>query len=298
VSKTRKLVKAIINRENDFMRIGCHVSIAGKIWQCFERAEETGSEVFQIFTQNQRQWKSVQYAQEDVQTFHELRRNGPYHSVPLVAHASYLINLCASDEEKLAKSRQAFVDELKRCDLLGIDYLVIHPGSHGGNGEQWGMEKVAETLRWSLQQYTPKVQILLETTAGQGSNLGYRFEQLQSIIEQTQADDKINVCVDTCHIWAAGYGLETPQAVDETLNAFERIIGLERLKVWHFNDAKVEKGSKKDRHAPIGEGTIGLEAFSYLMNHPYFADHPAILEIPGGMEKFKENIALLKSVRK
>lgn len=280
------------------MNIGCHVSIAGKIWQCIERAEEVDAEVFQIFTQNQRQWKSVQYDPEDIQQFHQIRNRSRYENVPLVAHASYLINLCANDEEKLQRSRQAFVDELKRCDALGIDYLVIHPGSHGGKGEDWGMRLIAETLNWSFRQYAPKVQVLLETTAGQGNNLGYRFEHLKEIIDLTEEKKRVAVCVDTCHIWAAGYGLENTVAVEETLQEFDRVLGLEKLKVWHFNDALVERGSRKDRHAPIGEGTIGLDAFAYLMNHPAFREHPAILEIPGGSEKFKENIALLKRLRK
>ncbi len=280
------------------MKIGCHVSIAGKIWQCFERAEAVGSETFQIFTQNQRQWKSVHYTREDIEQFHQLRKQSIYRDAPIVAHASYLINLCADDSEKLQRSRQAFADELERCDALGIDYLVIHPGSHGGKGEAWGIATIAETLNLTFEKYQPNVQVLLETTAGQGNNLGYRFEQLHAIIQQTERKDHLAVCVDTCHIWAAGYGLENEQAVDETLHAFDDILGLDQLKVWHFNDSQKEKGSRRDRHAPIGEGLIGLDAFAYLMNHPAFGEHPAILEIPGGDEKFKENIALLKSVRK
>ncbi len=279
------------------MKIGCHVSIAGKIWQCFERAEAVGAEVLQIFTQNQRQWKSVQYAREDIEQFRRLRREGPYRDVPLIAHASYLINLCADNAEKLQRSRAAFTDELKRCDALGIDYLVIHPGSHGGKGEEWGIATVAETLNLVMNAYSPRVQILLETTAGQGNNLGYRFEQLQAIIEQTERKDRLAVCVDTCHIFAAGYDLQDEAAVDETLRRFDEILGLQQLKVWHFNDSLKEKGSRKDRHAPIGQGQIGLRAFAYLMNHPSFLHHPAVLEIPGGEEQFKQDIARLKAVR-
>ncbi len=279
------------------MKIGCHVSIAGKIWQCFERARAVESEVLQIFTQNQRQWKSVQYLSEDIEQFHKIRQSSFYQNVPLTAHASYLINLCAHDAQKSERSRLAFVDELKRCDILGVNYLVIHPGSHGGKGEEWGIAKVAETLNWALETYRPKVKILLETTAGQGNSLGYRFEQLHAIMQQTELKEHLGVCVDTCHIWAAGYGLEDKQAVEDTLRRFDDILGLEQLLVWHFNDSQKGKGSRRDRHAPIGEGTIGLEAFAYLMNHPRFKEHPAILEIPGGEEKFKENIALLKKLR-
>ncbi len=280
------------------MKIGCHVSIAGKVWQCFERANSVGSEAFQIFTQNQRQWKSVHYAEEDLKQFHTLRNRSRFKDVPLVAHASYLINLCADDDEKLQKSRNAFVEELKRCDSLGLNYLVIHPGSHGGKGEEWGIQMVAETLNWSLEQYIPKVQILLETTAGQGNNIGYRFEHLSGIINSVEKNDHVAVCVDTCHIFAAGYGLENVKTVEDTLSEFDGILGLEKIKVWHFNDSLKEKGSRRDRHAPIGEGMIGLTAFEYLVNEPFFKEHPAILEIPGVMEKFKENIALLKRMRK
>ncbi len=279
------------------MKIGCHVSIAGHVWQCFERAESVGAEVFQIFTQNQRQWKSVKYAEEDIKQFRHLRYEGPYGKVPLVAHASYLINLCADDPQKLQRSRQAFLDELKRCDTLGIDYLVIHPGSHGGKGEAWGLALVTETLNLAFKTYVPHVQVLLETTAGQGNNLGFRFDQLRTIIDGIERKDKVAVCVDTCHIFAAGYGLENERAIDETLDQFDDILGMEQLKVWHFNDSQKEKGSRKDRHAPIGEGLIGIDPFVYLMNHPAFIDHPAILEIPGGEAKFKENIALLKKAR-
>lgn len=280
------------------MKIGCHVSIAQNIWACFERALSVKSEVFQIFTQNQRQWKSVHYSKEDVEKFHEIRQQSPYAKEPIVAHASYLINLCADDEEKLVKSREAFVEELKRCDLLGIDYLVIHPGSFGGQTLEWGIEKVAETLNFAMDVYEPRVQILLETTAGQGNNLGYRFEQLQAIREKVHHREKVAYCLDTCHIFAAGYELESVEGLKRTLFLAEETLEIDLIKVWHFNDSLHERGSRKDRHAPIGEGKIGLAAFEFLMNYKAFETTPAILEIPGGMEKFAENIELLKSLRK
>ncbi|APF19230.1 deoxyribonuclease IV [Caldithrix abyssi] len=280
------------------MKIGCHVSIAQNIWACFERAASVESEVFQIFTQNQRQWRSVQYSAEDIQKFHDLRSEGPYRDVPLVAHASYLINLCAEDEEKLARSRQAFLDELKRCDALGIDFLVIHPGSYGSKTLEWGIDRVAETINLACEQYKPRVQILLESTAGQGSNLGFRFEQLQAIREKALQKEHLAYCLDTCHIFAAGYELETVNGLENTLKEVDKWLGMERVKVWHFNDSMHERGSRRDRHAPIGEGKIGLTPFEILVNDPVFKDTPAILEIPGGMEKFAENIQLLKKLRK
>ncbi len=280
------------------MKIGCHVSIAQNIWACFERAQSVASEVFQIFTQNQRQWKSVQYSSEDIHKFHELRKNGPYRQVPITAHASYLINLCADDPEKLSRSRAAFVDELKRCDALGVDYLVIHPGSFGKQSLEWGIDKVAETLNYAHENYLPKVKILLESTAGQGNNLGFRFEQLSAIRERVKHKQNIAYCLDTCHIFAAGYDLESPEGLEHTLSLADEILGLSNILVWHFNDSVQPKGSRKDRHAPIGEGQIGLKAFEILINHEFFKETPAILEIPGGMDKFAENIKLLKSLRK
>ena len=280
------------------MKIGCHVSIAQNIWVCFERAQSVDCEVFQIFTQNQRQWKSVQYSAEDIEKFHQLRKSGPYRNEPLVAHASYLINLCAEDDEKLERSRAAFVDELKRCDALGIEYLVIHPGSFGSQTLTWGIDKVAETLNRAVQIYQPKVKILLETTAGQGSNLGFRFEQLKAIRQQLSKKETVAYCVDTCHIFAAGYEMETVEGLERTLEEAGEILTWDLIKVWHFNDSLQKRGSRRDRHAAIGEGEIGLAAFERLMNHEFFKNTPAILEIPGGMDKFAQNIKLLKSLRK
>ncbi len=280
------------------MKIGCHVSIAGNIWESIDRALEVGCEAFQIFTQNQRQWKSVTYSDETVQHFKEKRQSSPFGKNTTVSHASYLINLCAEDSEKLERSRQAFVDELKRCDALGIDYLVVHPGSSGKMGEEWGVQKVAETLNFCFESYQPSVTILLETTAGQGNNIGYRFEQLRAIYDQVKATDRLGFCVDTCHIFAAGYDIHPDGKGQQTLVELDRWLGLKNVPVWHFNDSLKEKGSRKDRHAPLGEGLIGIEPFEFLINAPQLRSSLAILEIPGGMEKFAENIALLKKLRR
>ncbi len=280
------------------MQIGCHVSISGGLALCFERAVETGCESFQIFTQNQRQWKSAVYSEQEAESFGNLHAESGYSNVPLVSHASYLINMCASEDDKLAKSRQALVDELQRCDSLEIEYLVIHPGSHGGNGEDWGIAAIAETINLTLEKIQPAVKILLETTAGQGHSIGWQFEQLAAIIEQIEHKENMGVCLDTCHIFAAGYNINDKDGWQETLQQMEQSFGIGQVKVIHLNDSKKEKGSHRDRHERIGEGFIGKECFEALVNLPEFEKVPGLLEVPGGMEAFAEDISLLKTMRK
>lgn len=278
------------------MKIGCHVSISGGAAEAIDRAELCGAETFQIFTQNQRRWKSVHYAAEAIALFHE-RRQQKFGRAKLVAHASYLINMCASKADTLEKSRRALVEELQRCDQLGLDFLVIHPGSHGGNGAEWGMALVAETLNTVLSSYQAGVKILLENTAGQGSALGSRFSQLQNIIEITGQNHHIGVCIDTCHAFAAGYPLHSETGFRDTISELFDAFAPDTVAVWHLNDSLMEQGSRRDRHAPIGDGRIGLGCFERLINFPEFANTPGILEIPGGMDKFRDNIALLKRLR-
>ena len=279
------------------MKIGCHISISGGIHLSFERALQVGCESIQIFTQNQRQWRSVQYAHETIAEFKKLRKTTGFAQAPVISHASYLINMCALDEENLRKSRAALADELQRCDQLELDYLVIHPGSHGGGGEARGLEKISETLDQVLGRGQVKTRLLLETTAGQGTNLGYRFEHLAEIIEKSRYKDMLGVCVDTCHIFAAGYAIEDEAGWRDTLDKMDQTFGLNKVAVIHLNDSKKEKGSRRDRHAPLGEGFIGLKSFEIVMNMERFAQVAGILEIPGGMDKFAENILLLKSMR-
>ena len=279
------------------MKLGCHVSIAGGVFNAVTHAKESGCETFQIFTQNQRQWKSVSLSDIDVESFHRMRDNEGFRSARLLSHASYLINMCAQETDKLKRSRKAFVEELKRCDQLNLDYLVIHPGAHGGRGEEWGIAVIAETLNIVLSQYQPNVEILLETTAGQGFSIGYRFEHLQKIIEQVEKSSGVAVCIDTCHIFAAGYPIKNEVDWQNTFTQIEQTFCMDKLKALHLNDSFKESGSRKDRHAPIGEGLIGIECFEYLVNCEKIEALPAILEIPGGLDKFKQNISLLKSLR-
>jgi len=240
------------------MIFGCHVSIAGGVENAPLRAKALGAECFQIFTQNQRQWKALTYNERQVAAFKEARRRNGYAHIPLVSHASYLINMCAQDEEKLQRSRRALSEELTRCDSLGIEFLVIHPGSHGGLGEDWGISAAAATLNAVLQQEY-RVKILLETTAGQGTNLGWRLEHLRDIISQTKRSAQVAVCVDTCHVFAAGYDIATEEGWQSFMQEAEHLLGPKQLLVWHLNDSLHAAGSRKDRHAAIGEGAIGLQ---------------------------------------
>lgn len=278
------------------MIFGCHISIAGGVENAPPRAKALGAECFQVFTQNQRQWKSVTYSASQVAAFKEARRQNGYAPVPLVSHASYLINMCALEEDKLQRSRQALSQELARCDHLGIEYLVIHPGSHGGRGEEWGLAAVADTLNQVLQQ-DYNVKILLETTAGQGSNLGYRLEHLSEIISRTKHPERLAVCVDTCHVFAAGYDIDGEQGWQNFMRRVEELIGLEKLLAVHLNDSLHPLDSRKDRHAAIGEGYIGQDGFTRIVRDERLQKTPGILEIPGGDEKFADNLALLKLMR-
>jgi deoxyribonuclease-4 len=217
--------------------------------------------------------------------------------MPLIAHASYLINLCAQEPEKLEKSRRAFLEELKRCDLLGISGLVIHPGAHGGKGEEWGIAAIADSLNYALDLFSPQVQILLETTAGQGTVIGSRFEQLKRIIDLVVPESNVGVCADTCHIFAAGYDIRSKEGWTDTLQRMDDSFGLDQVAVFHLNDSKKDFDSHRDRHAPIGEGFIGAKSFEILMQMERFKEIPGILEVPGGDAVFMENIKLLKRMR-
>jgi len=279
------------------MKIGCHISIQGGIENSFQRAHELGCESFQIFTQNQRQWISKIYNDEEIASFRKAGNYFGFESSHIISHASYLINLCANELDKLDKSRQAFLEELKRCDALGISGVVIHPGAHSGKGEEWGIRTIAESLNVILKFYIPKVNILLETIAGQGTGIGYTFKQLAAIRDQVQNRDAIGFCLDTCHIFSAGYLIRNDDEWHEVIQQIKTTIGVENVKAIHLNDCKYECGSKKDRHAAIGEGFIGIEGFKSLINRYEFKDIPAILEVPGGDDVFRDNISLLKAMR-
>ncbi len=213
------------------------------------------------------------------------------------AHASYLLNLGSPETAALIRSREAFRQELERCGQLGIHDLIVHPGAHLGSGETAGLRTVADSLNHTLEQERDcRTRILLETTAGQGSHLGYRFEHLAEILGWLHEPDRVGVCVDTCHVFAAGYDLRTSQGYHQTLRRLDQLVGLDQLKVFHLNDSKRELGSRVDRHEHIGEGQIGLESFRCLVNDERFSQTPMILETPGGETHYRKNLSVLRNL--
>lgn len=277
--------------------LGAHMSISGGVWTAVERAVSIGCSTFQMFVKNNNQWRGKQLSAKDIATYKELRSKARIG--PVIAHSTYLINLCAVEDRLLAKSREAFKDELMRCEQLGIEGLNVHPGAHRGAGEQEGIKRIAESLNMVHEQ-TPdfRVKTVLETTAGQGTSVGYRFEQLRSIIDLVEEKDRMGICIDTCHVFAAGYDLSTEEGYHRTFSEFEDVIGLSRLVAFHMNDSKRECGAHIDRHEHIGKGMIGLKGFSFLMNDRRFHQVPRILETPKGPEMAEDvmNMNVLRSL--
>ena len=275
--------------------IGAHISIAGGLDQAPSRGEEIGCTAIQIFTKNQVQWKARPLSSLEIVNYRQALANSSIQSV--VAHNSYLINLASPEEKLLNKSRQAFVDEMDRAESLRIQSLIFHPGSHKNADENVGLKLIAEGIDFVCQQRPDyKIKLLLETTAGQGTSLGYSFEQLKWIIDRIADPDRVGVCLDTCHIFAAGYDIRSQLSYEKTFDRFDQVIGLEKLQAIHLNDSKKELGSRVDRHEHIGQGQIGLEAFRLIMNDLRFVNVPKLLETPGDLKKFKENLDLLKSL--
>ncbi|PLX82773.1 MAG: deoxyribonuclease IV [Desulfuromonas sp.] len=273
--------------------VGSHMSISGGVELAFARGEEVGCTAMQIFTKNASQWRAKPISAESAAQFKE---NWEASSIgPVIAHDTYLINLAATDEEKLEKSKRAFADELMRCHQLGISGLVMHPGSHLGEGEEAGLQKVAASLSGILADSPDDVTVLLENTAGQGTNLGYRFEHLAKIMDLVPQVD-FGVCFDTCHAFAAGYDLSTEAGYAEVMDEFDRLVGTEKIHVFHVNDCKKPCGSRVDRHDHIGQGTIGETGFGCLMRDERFLRIPKILETPKGddNEWDLKNLALLR----
>lgn len=271
------------------------MSIAGGVATAVERAVSIGCTTFQLFVKNNTMWKGAPLTDKDVATYKELLSKARIG--PVVAHSTFLVNLCAVNKSYLEKSRATLKDEFDRCERLGIEYLNFHPGSHMGAGEKAGIERIADSVNL-LHLLTPgyKVKTVLETTAGQGTAVGYRFEQLRSIIDLVEKRDRMAVCIDTCHIFAAGYDISTERGYETTFSDFDSVVGFERLVAFHVNDSKRECGSRVDRHDHIGKGAIGLQGFSLLMNDPRFVRIPKILETPKSedMEEDVENMRVLK----
>ncbi len=282
-------------QRNNQLLLGAHISIAGGIDQAIYRGESIGCTAIQIFTKSNRQWFGKPLTQENINAFKQAWKQSNIQSV--ITHASYLINLGSSNPETVSKSAKALSDELKRCDQLGIPYLVLHPGSHGQNSEEHALQQVAQQLDEVFKATPGKTTILLETMAGQGTNLCHRFEQIASIYQSSNYKDRLGVCLDTCHIFAAGYDLRTALSYKSVLKEFDTVLGLDLLKAIHINDSKKTLGSRADRHEHIGKGTIGLDAFRLLFHDNRLAHIPKILETPKeSLEDDVRNMAVIKKL--
>ena len=258
--------------------VGAHTSASGGVQNAIKNAQEIGATAFALFTKNQRQWHAKALDTQTIDTFKKMRDESGIEARHILPHDSYLINLGHPEEEKRQKSYDAFVDEVERCMQLGLDRLNFHPGSHLKKiGEAACLDRIAESMNRTLE-CTEGVTLVLENTAGQGSNLGWKFEHLAHIIDKVEDKNRVGVCLDTCHMFTAGYDIRTKEAYDVSMAEFENIVGFKYLRGMHLNDSKPDLGSHVDRHECIGKGKIGLEAFRYIMNDPRMDDIPLVLE--------------------
>jgi deoxyribonuclease-4 len=273
------------------------MSIAGGVGNAFLEGKKVACDAIQIFTKSSRQWASKPYTKEEVDHFHLQRKETGIASV--VAHDSYLLNLASADTAMRRRSIAAFIDELERCETLGVANLIAHPGAHVGAGELEGIRTIAKSLD-EVHKACPgyKVKVTLEITAGQGSCLGYRFEQIARMIDAVKQSDRLRVCFDTEHAFAAGYDIRTREGYDRTFSEFDEVIGIELLAAFHLNDSKKDLNSRVDRHEHIGKGFIGLEAFRMLLNDRRFWGLPMCLETHKGpdLKEDRENLAVLRSL--
>jgi deoxyribonuclease-4 len=260
---------------------------------------DDGCEVVQIFSKNARQMKAKPLLDDDIKQFKETLKLTGMKSTAV--HDSYLINLGNSDDEKWSRSTDAFLIEMQRAEALGVPHLIFHPGAHLGKGDDYGIQRIVNALD-TLHEQTQgfKLKILIETTAGQGSNVGYKFEHIRDIINGLSESERVGICYDTCHTFAAGYDIRDDESYLKTFEEFDRIIGLDKLEAFHLNDAMKPFGSRVDRHDQIGEGEIGLLGFWLLVNDKCFRNHPGYLEtppLPSGENSYKQNLKILKKLR-
>jgi deoxyribonuclease-4 len=275
--------------------VGAHISTSGGVENAPINAFQIGAKGFALFTKNQRQWVAKPFSAENISGFRDNLDKYGYSADFILPHDSYLINLGHPEKEGLDKSREAFLDEMQRCELLGLKLLNFHPGSHLNKIDpEKSLLRIAESINIALDK-TRGVTAVIENTAGQGSNLGFEFEQLAFIIENIEDKSRVGICFDTCHGFVAGYDIKTSNGFDDTFGKFDEIIGLNYLKALHLNDAKKGLGSKVDRHESIGKGELGLDPFIRIMNSPLFDNMPLILETPDE-EIWSEEIKLLYSL--
>jgi deoxyribonuclease-4 len=259
-------------------RIGAHVSTAGGVENAPLNAQKIGAKAFALFTKNQRQWKAKPLSEESILAFRENLLKVDIAADYVLPHDSYLINLGHPESAGIEKSRDAFLDEMQRCEQLGLKFLNFHPGAHLSKiSEDKSLDRVAESINISLDK-TTGVTAVIENTAGQGTNLGYKFEHLAHIIDKVEDKSRVGVCLDTCHTFTAGYDLRTSETCDQTFAEFDRIVGFKYLRGMHLNDSKPELGSRVDRHDSLGKGKLGLEVFRYIMNDDRFEEIPMVLE--------------------
>lgn len=277
--------------------IGAHVSAAGGVENTPMRAHEIGATGFALFTKNQRQWNAKPLTEDNIQGFKEACELYGFSMDTIIPHDSYLINLGHPEQAKLQKSRDAFLDELQRCEQLGINKINFHPGSHLNKiSEKECLARNAESINIALDQ-TEFVKAVIENTAGQGTNMGFRFEHLAEMIEQVDQKDRVGVCIDTAHAYAGGYDLSTKEGFLETFESFDEIVGFDKLMAMHLNDSKKECGTNVDRHDSLGDGYIGWTPFEMIMKDERFDGIPLILETPN-RKRWAEEIDILKTMEK
>jgi deoxyribonuclease IV len=264
------------------MRLGAHISSAGGVYKAFARADEVGCDTMLVFTKSNRRWHAKPLTEKDISAYQTAQDE--YENIfPVAVHASYLINIASPDSEIWEKSYKALKVEVERAGALGIPLITFHPGSYVSSDEHAGLAAIAGGVQRLLEETAdsaPETTICLETMAGQGTNLGNRFEHLAQVLEACGDSSRLGVCFDTCHVFAAGYDIRTPETYEATLDEFDRVVGLSQIKVFHFNDSKYDLGEGKDRHEHIGEGYIGLQGFANFINDPRWKDHAAHIETP------------------
>lgn len=275
---------------------GAHMPTSGGLGMAIRRGKEIGCTAVQVFTSSPQQWKAKEVTDKMVEDFRTAKAETGIDCV--VSHDSYLVNLCAPSEETKQKSIDGLKGELMRCHQYGIGFAVSHMGSHLGQGEEEGLRIVAESAKIVLDETPDDVILLMETTAGQGSALDYKFEHLAWLLDAMKGHPRLCVCLDTCHIFVAGYDISTEEGYAKTFAEFERLVGIDRLKAIHCNDTKKPLGSKVDRHEAIGKGFIGIKAFELLVNDPRFENVPILLETPEAETMHQVNLEVLKGLRR
>ena len=280
--------------DEEKLLIGAHTSTAGGVHKALLKGQEIGATTIQLFTSNQKQWNGRNFTEEDLAIWRDtLKDSGISH---IMSHDSYLINLGSNKNDLLAKSRKAFREEVERCLALGLTYMNFHPGAATGDTEENCLDRIVESLLIlePLLENQP-LRLLIEATAGQGTTMGHRFEHLSYILERVKGKVPIGVCIDTCHIFAAGYDIRTEEGWKNVIETFDEVVGWEHLYAFHVNDSQHGLGSRKDRHANLGKGEIGIKCFEVMMTHPKLQSIPKYLETPNGELMWKDEIAMLRS---